>query len=345
MIEIDGSEGEGGGQIVRSSLALAAVTETSVRITNIRAGRKKPGLLRQHLTGVRAISEICDGHVVGGDLGSQELTFAPSAIRGGDFSFQVGTAGSAILVAQTVLPALMMARESSTVRIQGGTHAAWAPPFDFFDRCYLSQLVKMNASVTALLDAYGFYPAGGGEIELKVTPTPQLTGLQLLNREGELQPKVIAVVAKVPTSIGQRECDVIRRKADWPTDACHIIEAQRSGGPGNVVMIECGFDNVTELMVGFGKVGVKAEQVARSTLRQARTYLAANVPVGEYLADQLLLPMGIAASQGEPSEFRTVPLSQHSQTHINVLKRFLDISIVTKDRDDGSVHVRISATK
>ena len=341
MIEIDGSEGEGGGQIIRSSLALAAVNGTPLRIRNIRAGRKKPGLLRQHLTAVRAITEICDGQVEGAKLGSSELTFTPTNIRGGEFSFQVGSAGSAILVAQTLLPALMMASNPSVVRICGGTHAAWAPPFDFFARCYLSQLTKMNGSVTANIHAYGFYPAGGGEIEIRVTPTPRLSGLRLLQREGDLQPKMTAVVAKIPVSVGERECDVIRRKADWPASVCNVIEADRSGGPGNVVMIECGFDNVTELFVGFGKVGVKAEQIARSTLREARTYLATGAPVGEYLADQLLLPLGIAASQGETSDFRTVPLSKHSRTHINVLKRFLKINIETVDENDGSVQVSL----
>ncbi|TWU01466.1 RNA 3'-terminal phosphate cyclase [Neorhodopirellula pilleata] len=342
MIEINGSEGEGGGQIVRSSLALAAVTGQEIRLTNIRGGRSKPGLLRQHLAGVRAITQICQGETTGDELGSNELTMRPGSLVGGDFRFDVGSAGSAVLVAQTILPALMMAERPSTVTIGGGTHAAWAPPLDFFKRCYLPLLEQMGAKASVQLDAYGFYPAGGGRIVMHVEPTPVLSGLRLVHRTGEMRGRVIALVAKVPLSVGERECDVIARKMGWDGSACQVIDAQPSGGPGNVVMIELGFDSFTELFIGFGKVGVKAEHVARTTLRQARQYLTGEAPVGEYLADQLLLPMGLAARSGHASEFVTGPLSLHSQTHITVLQRFLDLDIQTFEKENGSVRVAIS---
>ena len=333
MIEIDGSLGEGGGQIVRSSLALSAMTGVPLKLLNIRGGRKKPGLLRQHLTGLRAITQICGADVSGDQLGSHSIEFTPGEVKGGEYAFAVGSAGSAILVAQTILPALMRAGKTSKVTIDGGTHAAWAPPFDFFERCYLPLLSKMNASVSASIQSHGFYPAGGGRMEMIVEPVTRLRGLELMERRGPLQPRVIALVAQLPVSIAQRECDVISRRADWSSDACHAFEVPKSGGPGNVVMIECGFDNLTELFIGFGKVGVKAEQIARQTLREARKYLASKAPVGEYLADQLLLPMGIAAAQGRTSRFGTGPLSQHSHTHIEILKRFLDIEVTIQERD------------
>jgi len=342
MIEIDGSEGEGGGQIVRSSLALAAVTQTPVRISNIRGGRKKPGLLRQHLAGVKAIARIGDAEIEGDSLGSETLTLTPGVLCGGRHEIQVGSAGSAVLVAQTILPALMFADTESVITIGGGTHASWAPPFDFFQRCYLPLLTRMGADVDVSIQSYGFYPAGGGEITMRVRPTPTLRGLSLLQREGKLKTQVQALVARIPESIGERECEVIRRRANWHRDAFEVRTIERSGGPGNVVMIGCDFDNVSELFIGFGKVGVKAEMVARGVLREARTYLKTDVPVGQYLADQLLLPMGLAAVQGRESEFRTGPISQHSLTHIDVLRRFLDISIETLESDDGSVTVRLN---
>lgn len=154
-----------------------------------------------------------------------------------------------------------------------------------------------------------------------------------------MRPKVTALVSRVPISVGQRECDVIARKTDWKSSAFEVVEVQEAGGPGNVVMIELGFDNITELMIGFGKIGVKAEQVARSVLREARSYLASKVPVGLHLADQLMLPMGIAASQGHESQFRTGPLTLHSQTHVDLLQRFLEIEMIAKEQDDGSVIV------
>lgn len=339
MIEINGSEGEGGGQIVRTSLALAAVTGTSVRITGIRGGRKKPGLLRQHLAGVRAITQICRGKVTGDQLGSSELTFEPGLIVGGDFQFEVGSAGSAILVAQTILPALMMADSPSTVSIGGGTHASWAPPYDFFQRCYLPLLARMGGKVSAEIASYGFYPAGGGRILMHVDPSPKLRGLCLTERVGSVQPSVTALVAKIPLSVGKRECDCIAGKAGWARSACRVVDAQPSGGPGNVVMIELAFDNLSELFIGFGKVGLKAERVAQSTLRQAQTYLSGGVPVGEYLADQLLLPAGIAAHSGSSSEFVTGPLSLHCQTQITTLQRFLDVEIQQEINEGGSCRV------
>lgn len=331
MIEIDGSQGEGGGQVVRSSLALAAVTGKPVRIENIRGGRAKPGLLRQHLAGAAAITRVTRGEMVGDELGSRTLQFTPGPIRGGEYRFEIGSAGSAVLVAQTVLPALLFADGPSTVTILGGTHAAMAPPADYFDRCFLPLVARMNGRASVSIQAHGFYPAGGGELTLSVQPTEGLVGLSLLTREGKLRPRVQSLVSKIPVAIAARECDVIRRKTGWPADHFETIEVARSGGPGNVVMIECGFDNVTELLTGFGKVGVRAEQVARQVLRSARAYLAAGVPVGEYLADQILLPMAIAAGAGHASEFRTGPLSQHARTHIDVVKRFVDCRIESRE--------------
>ena len=170
MIEIDGSCGEGGGQILRSSLSLSALTGREVRVTNIRAKRRKPGLMRQHLTCVKAVAEISGGSTCGAEISSQELVFSPGKLRAGDYRFAVGSAGSAVLIAQTVLPLLLHAEAASRVVIEGGTHAANAPVFDYFERVYLPCLRRMGAEVTAVLDRVGFYPAGGGKIELSVIP-------------------------------------------------------------------------------------------------------------------------------------------------------------------------------
>jgi RNA 3'-terminal phosphate cyclase (ATP) len=341
MIVIDGSEGEGGGQIVRSSLALAAVTGQPMRIENIRGKRTKPGLLRQHLAGVRAISQIAGGELQGGDLGSCMLQWHPGTIQGGDYQWEVGSAGSAVLVAQTVLPVLLSAKEPSKVTIGGGTHASWAPPFEFFQRCYLPLLAKLGGQAEVAIEAHGFYPAGGGRITMQVQSTDTWRGLALNEREGNLTPQVYSLVSCIPESVGQRECDTIMRRMKWPSSAFKIEQAAQSGGPGNAVMIECGFGNVTELFVAFGKIGVKAEHVARTVCREAKTYLATDVPVGPYLADQLLLPMGMAAAAGHASEFRTVALSQHSLTHIEILRRFLDVEIEIANEPSGSVRVTI----
>ena len=342
MIEIDGSQGEGGGQIIRSSLALSAVTGKSIHLTNIRAGRKKPGLKRQHVTCVKAAAEICSATVDGAELNASEFTFDPGAIRGGEFHFQVGTAGSTSLVAQTVLPALMLADEPSVVTLQGGTHNPWAPPFDFLQRVFLPQLAKAGPQVNATLDSYGFYPAGGGQFSLEINPQKELSGFDLLQRDAKPRPTVTAVVAKIPITVGDRECDTIRRKMAWSQKCMRVVDVEDPIGAGNVVMIELESENVTELFIGIGKVGIKAEQVARGVLRQAKAYLSLDVPVGEYLADQLMMPMGLAASQGQTSSFRTGPLSMHSKTHIDVLKTFLEIDIDVQEENHESFLVRIA---
>src|SRR5262245_2007058 len=160
-ITIDGSAGEGGGQILRTALALSLVTARPFRIERIRAGRPKPGLLRQHLTAVQAAAKVGAARISGAEVGSLELTFEPTGLRGGAYDFAVGTAGSATLVLQTLLPALLRAREPSQLTIEGGTHNPYAPPFDFLARTFLPVLRRMGAAIEARLEAPGFYPAGG----------------------------------------------------------------------------------------------------------------------------------------------------------------------------------------
>lgn len=341
MINIDGAQGEGGGQIVRSSLALSIVTQRPVTIENIRAGRKKPGLLRQHLTCLEAATWISNACASGGELGSSKLVFEPNPVTPGTYDFQIGSAGSTSLVLQTILPALMLADSSSEVTVTGGTHNPAAPPFDFLTQAYAPQVAKMGPKIAGTLEAYGFFPAGGGKIRFEIEPSSSLRGLELLARGGDTNPSVTAIVSDLNRTIAERECDTIRRKTNWRSDCFHIVEVEQPRGPGNVVMIELAAPNVTEVFIAFGKQGVKAEQVARGALREARRHLASAAPVGQYLADQLLLPMGLAASQGQASQFLTTSLSQHSKTHIDVLHAFLDIDINVQENEEGTFLVTV----
>lgn len=327
MLQIDGARGEGGGQIIRSALALAIVTGQPIEIRHIRAGRKRPGLLRQHLTALAAAREICGGAVTGDQLHSDQLTFAPGPVQTRGFQFDVGTAGSAILVAQTVLPALLTADGNCSLEIRGGTHNMAAPTFDYLHEVYLPLLSRMGPRFDSRIDAWGFYPAGGGRVQIDIHPTPTLSGLTLTETGGAARPTVTALVANLPQQIGQRECQLIRRRAGWKPNDCNVRTIEQSDGPGNVVMIRLASPNVTEMFTGFGRRGVRAEQVATTAWNQARQYLADAVPVGEHLCDQLLLPLGLAAHAGQASAFLTSPLSGHSLTHIEILKRFLNITV------------------
>lgn len=341
MIVVDGSFGEGGGQIVRSSLGLSMVTGRPVTIHNIRARRKRPGLARQHVTAVRLAQQMCGATVAGAGVGSRQLVFEPGPIQPGEYHHDVGTAGSTTLVLQTVLPALMTAPASSKLVLSGGTHNPMAPPFEFLANVYGPLVERMGPRIRLQLVRPGFYPAGGGRLEANISPAEQLAGFELLQRGKLLRRHVRAIVSNLPLHIAEREGKTIVRKLAWPRDG-YTVEEVDATGPGNVVLVELQFEHLSEIFVGFGQKGVTAERVAAGVAREVKQYLDSPAPVGEHLADQLLLPLGIAASQGSGvGSFRTLPLSDHATTHIEVLKMFLEIAVDVESNEDETVTVRV----
>lgn len=318
MIVLDGSQGEGGGQILRTALALALVTGKAFRMEKIRARRAKPGLQRQHLTAVLAAAEVGGATLEGASLGSQQLVFRPHEIRPGNYRFAIGSAGSATLVLQTVLPALCLAAAPSQIALEGGTHNPLAPPLDFLQRVFLPLVERMGPRVVARLERYGFYPAGGGRATVSVDPQP-LRPIELLDRGPVVQRQVRVLLARLPRSIGQREAAAVCRGLDWPQQ-CAAIEEVESAGPGNALLVEIVCPHATEVFSAFGQRGVPAEAVAQTVVRQARRWLDADVPVGEHLADQLLLPLALAGG----GRFRTVNPSNHFETNRHTIGQFLD---------------------
>ena len=342
MLKIDGSLGEGGGQILRSSLALSLVTGQPFVIANIRANRKKPGLMRQHLSAVMAAAEVSQAPVDGAALASTRLTFRPGAVRAGDHTFDVGSAGSTTLVLQTVLPALLLAEGESNLILRGGTHNPLAPPFDFLAQSYLPLLDRLGPTVETRLVRPGFYPLGGGEFAVRIQPARQLGRLALTERGAIRARRVRVLLANLPRHIAQRECRTIARQTGWSEDCFSIEEPPRACGTGNVVMIELEAENVTEVFTSFGRIGVKAEEVALEALREAEEYLAADVPVGRYLADQLMLPLGVGAYFGAGGGvFRTLSLSPHATTHLEILRRFLGLDAKLEHDSRGNCLVQI----
>jgi RNA 3'-terminal phosphate cyclase (ATP) len=318
MIEIDGSQGEGGGQILRSSLSLSICTQQPFRIANIRANRDKPGLMRQHLTAVKAAAEICDGVVVGAEIGSRELTFRPGRLKGGVYSFAIGTAGSSTLVLQTVLPPLLTAAEPSTVRITGGTHNRGSPPVDFLQRAFLPLIARMDGQVELQLRSYGFYPKGGGEIVATITPSAGLSALTLNERGKRVRAYAEAYVAALPIRIAQRELEVVGHRLNWSQDQLLLRGLSNDMGPGNAVTITIEHENVTEVFTGFGERGVRAEAVADGAADEARHYIASTGAVGEHLADQLLLPMAL----GQGGSFTTSVVTEHLRSNARIIETF-----------------------
>lgn len=319
MIEIDGSRGEGGGQILRSALGLSLVTGEPFSIVRIRAKRKRPGLLRQHLTAVRAATAVGDAEVTGDELGSESLTFAPRSLGGGTFRFDVGSAGSASLVAQTVLPGLFAAEEPSELVVEGGTHNPLAPPFDFLRRSYLSVLNGVGARADARLERAGFYPRGGGRIRLEVHPSR--FGRIDLTEPGPLtRRRAVCALARLPEHVADRELDTLSSELALSEDELEVERLPDDEGPGNALRLELEHQWITLVFTSFGEKGLPAEQVAHALAKEVRRFQHAKVAVDAHLADQLLLPMAL----GEGGRFTTVAPTEHARTHAQIISLFLD---------------------
>jgi RNA 3'-terminal phosphate cyclase (ATP) len=328
MITIDGSQGEGGGQVLRTALSLSLVTGQPFAIDQIRAGRARPGLQRQHLACVEAAAAVGDAVVDGAQLGATRLAFRPRAVRAGDYRFAIGTAGSTTLVLQTVLPALLGAAGPSTLTASGGTHNPMAPPFDFLAMTFAPALRAMGASLDLQLVRHGFAPAGGGSLAATLGPA-RLAPIEWLRREHEGVPKARALVAQLDPKIGERELAVVRRRLRVHPEQLRV-DTVDAHGPGNMLLLELPNQHATEVITVAGERGVPAEQVAERLCAAAERFLATDAPVGEHLADQLLLPLAIAGG----GAFRTPEPTLHTRTNAAVIERFVPVRFDM--REDGA---------
>lgn len=337
-VVIDGSQGEGGGQMLRTSLSLSAIYGTELRVEKIRAKRSKPGLKRQHLTCVKAVAEICSAKVSEADVGAMELEFAPGAIKGGDYRFDVGTAGSVILVAQTVIPVLLKADGPSTVTVTGGTHVPYAPIWEFFAETYLPQLRRMGAHVEAELVSCGFYPAAGGVIRLKIRPFDQT----LADRRFELTDlgaykggKAVGVVSNLPVSIAEAEAGIIASKLANLELKPEVREVA-SFGPGNYCYAQLDYEKGSVVFSGIGTYDRSRRAVGNEVVSNVREFLSAGKACEKHLADQLLTPLSVfAGGSYDYGEYYneywkwnwTLALqkeTEHYRTNLDVIGKFYD---------------------
>jgi RNA 3'-terminal phosphate cyclase (ATP) len=317
---IDGSEGEGGGQILRTSLTLSCITGRTLHIENIRAARRNPGLANQHLSCVRAACQICNGQSQGATKGSQVLDFQPGPIRSGDYHFDIGSAGSASLVIQTLLPALFLTDKPSTVTVTGGTHNPMAPPFDFLDETFLPAISNAGFDGIYTLIRHGFYPAGGGKITFNIQPRQKSADqiIELCQPVMKFRIKGRIYTAKLPVRIAQRQSKLLFQSKLNIKNTEHI-EVEDSNGPGNCVMIRLCSSGRTTVFTAFGKRGKPSEEVINEVVGLAENFLTCDAAVDRFLADQLLIYMAIAKA----GSFTTNELSNHLQTNIEVIKKFL----------------------
>ncbi|MCL1467677.1 RNA 3'-terminal phosphate cyclase [Argonema galeatum] len=327
MIHIDGSYGEGGGQVLRTSLSLAAITGETIRIENIRAGRKKPGLAAQHLTAVRAAAAICQAQVRGDALRSMMLEFVPgSQVQAGHYTFDVsearqgGSAGALTLVLQTILLPLALAADDSQVTLRGGTHVPFSPPLTYIQEVYLPIASRMGVQASVRLNAWGWYPQGGGEVVLRVTGGNTLEGINLLSSGALRQVRGVAVVTKLPSHIPDRmahRAENILREANLQVN----IKALRERGiaPGAGIFLTSEYKNSLAGFSALGRQNFPAEKVAEMACEELLNFHEKVAPVDVHLADQLLLPSALASSQ---SQYRVAEISTHLTTNAWVIQQF-----------------------
>lgn len=319
-LQIDGQEGEGGGQVLRTSLSLAAALGRPITIQNVRGGRRKPGLLRQHRTALRAVREITGGHIEGDELGSLTVRFAPGErCRGGDYRFGIGSAGSTMLVLQTVLPPLLLADGPSTVTLEGGTHNPMAPPFEMFNESFLPQLRAMGLEVEATLLRPGFFPAGGGELRVEVQPAGATRALELLERGAPGPASCEVLIQNLGGKVATREWKAFQKRVHWNSEQFKVTTVEGGKGPGNVIYARQPFAQTTVVHAAFGMRTLPSEQVGRQLASTVRAYEASDAPVDEYLADQLMLPLALFGG----GTYRCTEVSEHSRTNAGVINLFL----------------------
>jgi RNA 3'-terminal phosphate cyclase (ATP) len=337
MIEIDGSVGEGGGQILRTSLALSMCTGQPFTLARIRARRPKPGLMRQHLTCVQAAAAICGAEVQGAELGSGTLVFNPGPVKAGDYAFSVGTAGSCTLVLQTVWPALMLAEQPSRLRLSGGTHNPMAPPFHFLQRCYAPLLQRLGASSELSLRRLGFYPAGGGEIDATLHPAADsLQAFDLLERGEAVESYAECLAPALPAAVVRRELDALARALGWSAEQLRVPVVRQNEGPGNALMATLAHGHVCEVFTQFGEKGVSSEQVAQALAAEVRAYAMSKAALGPHLADQWALPLALAVwRRPRSAAYTCTELTEHARTNFDMIERFLPVVFRTEASDEA----------
>jgi len=345
-ILLDGSTGEGGGQILRSALSLSAITGRSFRLERIRAGRKRPGLMRQHLTCVQSVASICGARTSALELGSDCLSFWPGDIEACHDVISIGTAGSTALVAQTILPVLLYAKDDSDVTIEGGTHVSFAPCFEYLNEIYLPVLRRMGCSVDLSIGRHGFFPAGAGLVSLSVRPgRPRSLELFAEGRNARSYSLCAEVISTrcIPATVAEKELRAIRQQLVLTGQQCRTSVVDGCACEGNVLLIRvlATDDSASPGTLSFalGEHGKPSRQVAREAVKAIRRFLGSTAAVDQHLADQLLLPLALAGGGG----YTTVALTPHFHSNVEVIEAFLPVKITTESLDARAHRVAIEA--
>lgn len=332
-LAVDGAMGEGGGQVLRSALSLALITGRAFHMTRIRANRDRPGLRPQHLMAVQAAAQVSGARVSGDRVGSAEIRFAPGPVRPGDYRFDIGTAGATALVLQTLLLPLALAQGPSTLVIHGGTHVPWSPCFHYLDWQWQPLLAQMGIPFELDMPLAGFYPRGGGELVARIPGGATPLALNLTERGALRAIRGLSAVANLPLQIAERQRDQALRRLhamQLPVEPDVVLTELPSHTPGTVLLLLAEFDHGQACSFALGARGKRAERVADEAVHALAGVLRGGAPVDPWLADQLLLPMALAAGA---STLRTGEATRHLFTNAQVIELFLPVRI----RIDGEL--------
>lgn len=342
VLRIDGSDGEGGGQLLRTALGLAVATRTPFTFVNLRPRAKPAGLTAPLAACVQAAATLAAAEVTGGKVGATELTFRPTALRAGEHRLSAGNGGSALLLLQTLLPALLTADAPVQLTIQGNTLAPGAPPVDFAQQALVPLLAQMGAAIELQVVHPGLAPAGGGSLLVRSTPPPHLQRLEVLQAGAPRPLRARALLSKLPDDIGRRQLVALAQRLGigrlHPEHA--RLERLAANAAGNVLLLELPRDSHTEVLCAFGERGAPAMQVADLLATEALALLARDVPVGPHLADQLLVPMALAGG----GAFVTVEPTLHCTSNAALIERFLPVRFAMREAAAGAGRWRIDCT-
>jgi RNA 3'-terminal phosphate cyclase (ATP) len=337
-IEIDGSFGEGGGQILRTALSLSCITGCGLNLFNIRKSRKKPGLMQQHLTCVNAISEICNAEVLGNEAGSTELTFVPRKIKSGNYYFDIKTAGSSSLVIQTLLPPLLFADKPSHIRIKGGTHVPFSPPYDYISEVFIPMLNRIGIKAESSISKYGFYPKGGGEVSFKIFPAEKITGMHAVSKGNLFSITGHSAVSNLPIHIAERQKDSLIQNLSPLTAKINILEVP-SFGQGTFVFLKGEYEYILTGFSSLGERGKRAEDVGNEAASLFKHSHNTSACLDPHLADQMVIYLCLAKKD---STFTTSRITQHLLTNLWTIEKFLKIRYDIEGTLDSEGRISIS---
>jgi RNA 3'-terminal phosphate cyclase (ATP) len=335
--EIDGSFGEGGGQILRTALSLSCITGTALKLVNIRKGRKKPGLMPQHITCVNAAALISGAEVSGNERGSSELMFIPVRVKPGDYTFDIQTAGSSALVFQTLLPPLIYAGKTSNITIKGGTHVPFSPTYHYISEVFLPMLKRIGVKAEPVIRRYGFYPKGGGEVSFIIHPSKTIESLKLIEKGHLLSLSGCSAVSRLPLTIAERQKESAERNLAPPGAVIQVMDVP-SHGPGTFIFLKSEYEYVLAGFSSLGEKGRPAEDVGKEAAGQCMAFYNASACLDTWLADQIVLYLCLARDH---SSFTASRITKHLLTNLWVIKKFLDVRYEVEGKIDEAGRVKL----